>query len=29
VIVTLETQGFFTESLEMGNGRSNTRQFAE
>jgi hypothetical protein len=29
VIVTLEAQGFFTESLEMGNGRSNTRQFAE
>jgi hypothetical protein len=29
VIVTLKAQGFFTESLEMGNGRSNTRQFAE
>lgn len=29
VIVTLKAQGFFTESLEMGNGRSNTRQFSE
>ncbi|MFT4518148.1 MAG: hypothetical protein ACI9JM_000525 [Halioglobus sp.] len=29
VIVTLKSQGFFSESVEMGNGRSNTRQFAE